>query len=61
MYMSVERNISHEAGEVKEELCQEAKSRRHLLQNQIIPKRDIVLAIFPADSEMRSVWHECLN
>lgn len=26
MYMSVERNISHEAGEVKEELCQEAKA-----------------------------------
>ena len=40
--MSVERNISHEAGQVKEELCQEAKSRRHLLQNRIIPGRGIL-------------------
>ena len=36
VYMSIERDIFHEAEEVKEELCQEAKSRRHLLQNQII-------------------------
>lgn len=36
MYVAIKRDVFHEAKEMKEELCQEAKSRSNLLQNQII-------------------------
>ena len=61
IYMSVERNISWGRRGKRGVVSGGQKQKTPSAEPDYPWKRDIVLAIFPADSEVRNVWHECLN
>lgn len=61
MYTSIKRDIFHEAEEVKEELSGGQKQKTPSAEPDYFWKRDVVLAVFPPDTEMRNVWNKCLN